>query len=154
MSGLQKKDLDAVNEAVEAVRAEGFDTTAVDRVEPKNHGVEFDVTLFRDTRTKPINPVAESFRSAVRETFADLFTPNEAGPAVVVTLNEGADADKWARLARKDDVVRGAEVVEADADNDEHDETPEKAAGNSFLDGGERVGTKRTDRGRDNGGDT
>lgn len=124
MSGLQEVDLDAVQEAVGVLRAEGFRVHGANEVGSRNHGVEFDLTVFKDTRTKPMNPVAEAFRSAVREAFAEVFSPDEEGPAVLVTLDSNADPEEWTRKLRNEGPVtevRNATVVET-PENEQSDD--------------------------------
>jgi len=165
MSGLRELDLDGVRDAVNVLREEGFRVREVTSLTQADHGVEFDLTLYADTRSKPLNPAVESFLQGIADTYREAFSAlfaSESGASVVVTLYEGEDPDEWAELAARDSSVKRVEVVETDADDeedgqdpddDEPEETPEEDAEDSLLDGGERVGTKRTDRGRDDGGD-
>jgi len=172
MAGLRELDLDSVREAIATLREEGYRIREVGSITQTDSGVTFEVELYANTRSKSLNPairqplreMATTFQKAVSAVFG-----RGEGPAVVVTLYEGEDADAWAEKARNDSSVSRVEVVEDDAvddeetveddeepaedsqdsDDEEPVETPEEAAEDSLLDGGERVGTKRTDRGQD-----
>lgn len=122
--GLRELDLDAVQEAVEVLRSEGFAVEGVDDVLHIENGVEFDLTLFASTRTKPMNPVVEAFNEALRSTLYGMFDSGERGPAVVVSLRGDVDPDKFTERLRGDSRIRNVEVVEAN----EEDTDPNRAS--------------------------
>jgi len=60
MSGLRELDLDGVQDAVELLREEGFRVREVTDLSQADHGIEFDLTLYADTRSKPLNPAEDA----------------------------------------------------------------------------------------------
>ena len=53
--GLKDIDTDAVQEAVELLREGGFAVDEIAYVERDEQGVEFDLTLYKPTRCKPLD---------------------------------------------------------------------------------------------------
>jgi len=116
MSGLRDLDLDGVRDAVSLLREGGFRVREVTDLSQADHGVEFDLTLYADTRSKTLNPAVESFLQGIADTYKEAFSAlfaSEGGASVVVTLYEGVDPDEWADLALRDSSVKRVEVVEA-----------------------------------------